>query len=130
PIEVVPAFRSVASASEDKERYKREAESYFNRIVPRARADASRVLEEAKAYRITKVNRAKGEADRFLKKLGQYKAKRDITKTRTYLETIEKVFPGINKVIIKPGADKGILDLRPNTTRQGAIKSLIGGGKK
>ncbi|MBL7203721.1 MAG: FtsH protease activity modulator HflK, partial [Desulfobacteraceae bacterium] len=46
PIEVVPAFRSVASASEDKERYKREAESYFNRIVPRARADASRVLEE------------------------------------------------------------------------------------
>ena len=130
PIEVVPAFRSVASASEDKERYKREAESYFNRIVPRARADASRVLEEAKAYKVVKVNRAKGEAERFLKKLGQYKAKRDITKTRIYLETIEKVFPGINKLIIKPGADKGILDLRPYTAKQGTIEGLIGGGKQ
>jgi len=130
PIEVVPAFRSVASASEDKERYIREAESYFNRIVPRARADASRALEEARAYRIVKVNRAKGEAKRFLDQLDQYSAARDISMTRIYLETMEKVLPGINKFILPPGASKDILDLRPYTGTQGSLEGLIGGGKQ
>jgi membrane protease subunit HflK len=130
PIEVVPAFRSVASASEDKERYIREAESYFNRIVPRARADASRALEEARAYRIVKVNRAKGEAKRFLDQLDQYSAARDISMTRIYLETMEKVLPGINKFILPPGASKDILDLRPYTGTQGSLEGLIGGGKE
>ena len=130
PIEVVPAFRSVASASEDKERYIREAESYFNRIVPRARADASRALEEARAYRIVKVNRAKGEAKRFLEQLEQYSAARDISMTRIYLETMERVLPGINKFILSPGASKDILDLRPYTGTQGSLEGLIGGGKE
>jgi membrane protease subunit HflK len=130
PIEVVPAFRSVASASEDKERYTREAESYFNRIVPQARADAARVLEEARAYKIAKVNRAKGEAKRFLKKLERYKAARDITETRIYLETMEKVLPGINKFILTPGTSKDILDLRSYTGKQGPLEGLMGGGKQ
>ena len=130
PIEVVPAFRSVASASEDKERYIREAESYFNRIVPRARADASRALEEARAYRIVKVNRAKGEAKRFLEQLDQYRAAKDISMTRIYLETMEKVLSGINKFILSPGASKDILDLRPYTGTQGSLEGLIGGGKE
>ncbi len=129
PIEVVPAFRSVASASEDKERYTKEAESYFNRIVPQARADAARMLEEARAYKIAKINRAKGEAKRFLKKLEPYKAARDITETRIYLETMEKVLPGTNKFILTPGASKDILDLRSYTGKQGPLEGLMGGGK-
>lgn len=130
PIEVVPAFRSVASASEDKDRYKREAESYYNRIVPQARADATRVIEEAKAYKVTKINRADGEAKRFLKKLEPYKDSRDITKTRVYLETMEKVLPGINKFILPPGTSKDILDLRSHTGKQGPLEGLMGGGKQ
>ena len=130
PIEVVPAFRSVASASEDKERYVREAESYLNRIVPRARADANRALEEARAYRIAKVNRAKGEAKRFLAQLDQYRTARDISMTRIYLETMEKVLPGTNKFILPPGASRDILDLRPYTGTQGPLEGLMGGGKK
>jgi membrane protease subunit HflK len=130
PIEVVPAFRSVASAHEDKDRYKREAESYYNRIVPQARADATRVIEEAKAYKVVKINRADGEAKRFLKKLEPYQGSRDITKTRVYLETMEKVLPGINKFILTPGTSKDILDLRPYTGKQGPLEGLTGGGKK
>ena len=130
PIEVVPAFRSVASASEDKERYAKEAESYFNRIVPRAKGDASRIIEEARAYKIAKLNRAKGEAERFLKKLEPYKSAKEISQTRIYLETMEKVLPGTTKFILNPGASKDILDLRPYTGSQGSLGGLIGGGKE
>jgi membrane protease subunit HflK len=130
PIEVVPAFRSVASANEDKDRYKKEAESYYNRIVPRARADATRVIEEAKAYQVAKINRAYGEAQRFLKRLERYNSSKDITEARIYLETMEKVLPGINKFILTPGTSKGILDLRPYTGRQGPLEGLMEGRKQ
>lgn len=130
PIEVVPVFRSIASASEDKERYIREAESYFNRIVPRARADAARTLEEARAYRIAKVNRAEGEARRFSAQLDQFRTSRDISMARIYLETMEKVLPGINKFILTPGASNDILDLRPYTGTQGSLEGLMGGAKE
>ena len=130
PIEVVPVFRSIASASEDKERYIREAESYFNRIVPRARADAARTLEKARAYRIAKVNRAKGEARRFSEQLDQFRDSRDISMTRIYLETMEKVLPGLNKFILTPGSSNDIIDLRPYIGTQGSLESLMGGTKE
>jgi HflK protein len=130
PIEVVPAFRSVASANEDKDRYKREAESYYNRIVPKARADAARVIEEARAYKVSQINKADGEANRFLKKLERYEDSRDITKTRVYLETMEKVLPGVNKFILTPGTSKDILDLRPYTREKGPLEGLTGGEKE
>jgi hypothetical protein len=50
--------------------------------------------------------------------------------TRIYLETMEKVLPGINKFILPPGASKDILDLRPYTGTQGSLEGLIGGGKE
>jgi len=130
PIEVVPVFRSITSASEDKERYIREAESYFNRVVPRARGGAARTLEEARAYRIAKVNRAKGEAGRFVEQLDQFRDSRDISMTRIYLETMEKVLPGIKKFILTPGATNDILDLRPYTGKKGSLEGLMGGTKK
>jgi len=130
PIEVVPVFRSITSASEDKERYIREAESYLNRIVPLARADAATTLEKARAYRIAKVNRAKGEARRFAEQLDQFRHSRDISMTRIYLETMENVLPGINKFILTPGASNDVLDLRPYIGTQGSLEGLMGGAKK
>lgn len=125
PIEVVPAFRAVASAGEDKERYINEAESELNRTVPRARADAKRIIEEAKSYKIVSINRAKGEADRFLKRLVRYKEASEVTASRYYLETMEKTLPKVNKFILAPGSFKDILDLRPYI--KGSIEATIGG---
>lgn len=125
PIEVVPAFRAVASASQDKERYINEAESYLNRIVPRARADAKRVIEEAESYKITSINQAKGEADRFLKRLARYREASRVTASRYYLETMEKTLSKANKFILAPGPSKDILDLRPYI--KGSIETMIGG---
>jgi membrane protease subunit HflK len=128
PIEVVPAFRSVATAREDKERYINEAESELNQIVPRARADAKRIMEEAESYKIASINQAKGEADRFLKRLARYKEASSVTASRYYLETMEKTLPKVNKFILAPGSSKDILDLRPYI--KGSIEALTGGEQK
>lgn len=112
PIEIVPAFRSVANARQDKERSIREAESYLNEVVPLARAEAAKVVEEARAYKISKVDSSEGEAERFLKKLEQYENAEAITLRRIYLETMENVLSGTNKFILRPTESKDILDLR------------------
>jgi len=125
PIEVVPAFRGVASSREDKERYINEAESDLNRIVPRARGDAKRTIEEAESYKIASINRAKGEADRFLKRLARYREASRVTASRYYLETMERTLPKVNKFILAPGTSKDILDLRPYF--KGSIEAMIGG---
>ena len=120
PIEIVPAFRSVADARQHKERSIREAESYSNEIVPIARAEAAKVVSEARAYKAVKINRAEGEAERFLKKLDQYSETKNITMDRIYLETMEKVLPRMNKFILRPRESKDILDLRTYTLTKGA----------
>jgi len=122
PIEIVPAFRSVANAGQDKERYIREAESYLNEIVPLARAEAAKLVEEAEAYKISKINSAEGEAYRFVRKVEQYENAQDITSHRIYLETMEKVLSGTNKFILRPSESKDILDFRTDTKPRGVGK--------
>ena len=125
PIEVVPAFRAVAAACEDKERYINEAESYYNKVISRARADAERIIREAEAYKIASINRAHGEAKRFRNLLTRYKEAPSVTTTRYYLETMERTLPKVNKFIFTPGAPGGILDLRSYIG--GALESILKG---
>jgi len=125
PIEVVPAFRAVAAACEDKERYINEAESYYNKVISRARADAERIIREAEAYKMASINRARGEAKWFRNLLTRYKEAPSVTTTRYYLETMERTLPKVNKFIFTPGAPGGILDLRSYIG--GALESILKG---
>lgn len=100
PAEVIDAFRDVQRAQADRERAQNEAESFANDIIPRARGEAERLLQEAQAYRQTVTARATGEASRFKAVLAEYAKAQDVTRTRIYLETMEEVLKGVNKVII------------------------------
>jgi membrane protease subunit HflK len=100
PGEVIDAFRDVQRAQADRERAQNEAESFANDIIPRARGEAERLLQEAQAYRQTVTARATGEAERFKSVLAEYTKAQDITVRRIYLETMEQVLKGVNKVII------------------------------
>lgn len=100
PAEVIEAFRDVQRAQADRERAQNEAEGFANDIIPRARGEAERVLQEAQAYRQEVLARATGEADRFKSILAEYSKAQDITTRRIYLETMEEVLKGVNKVII------------------------------
>jgi membrane protease subunit HflK len=100
PSQVIDAFRDVQAAATDKERLQNEAASYTNRIVPEARGEAERILQGARAYREQTVAEATGQTARFLKIYEQYKKAPEVTRTRMYLETMERVLGGSEKIII------------------------------
>jgi membrane protease subunit HflK len=103
PQQVIDSFRDVQAARADLERAQNEAQTYANRVVPEARGRAAQVTQSAEAYREQTVADAKGRAARFTKVLDEYKKAPDVTRQRLYLETMERVFGGIDKVIIDQG---------------------------
>ena len=103
PAPVRDAFDDVIAAAQDRNRKVNEAEGYANEVLPRARAEASEVMEMAIAYRDSKIAEARGEGERFLAILREYQKAPEITRKRMYLETMEEVLPGVEKVIIEPG---------------------------
>ncbi len=114
PAEVIASFRDVQAARADQERIQNEAQTYANKVVPEARGQASQITEAAAAYRDRLIAEAKGQAQRFEKVYESYKAAPDVTRRRMYLETMEKVFSGTDKVILdqKPGS-QGVVPYLP-----------------
>ncbi len=117
PEQVIAAFRDVTAAQQDQDRLRNEAEAYANRVVPEARGAAARISQEAQAYREQTVAEAHGQASRFTQVLEQYKLAPAITRERIYLETMERVFGGMNKVIMDPAASpQGVTPYLPLST--------------
>jgi modulator of FtsH protease HflK len=100
PSQVIDAFRDVQAARADQERAQNEAQSYANRVVPEARGRAAQITQAAEAYREQTVAEAKGGASRFDQVYEQYKKAPDVTRQRMYLETMERLFGGTDKIII------------------------------
>jgi modulator of FtsH protease HflK len=104
PTQVIDAFRDVQAAAADKEKLQNEALGYASRIVPEARGEAERILQGAKGFQLQTVAEAEGQSARFLKVQGEYKKAPDVTRTRLYLETMERVLGSAEKIIIDSNA--------------------------
>ena len=105
PAQAIDAFRDVQTARADKETAINQAEAYSNDILPRASGDAQKMVLDAEAYKQEVVARAEGEAARFAAVYAEYKQAKDVTRKRMYLETMEEIMRGVNKVIMdKAGA--------------------------
>ena len=115
PEEVMPAFKEVANAREDRARFINEANGYRNDIIPSARGQASQMINRAEAYKEKRVKESQGDVAKFIKLSENYSLGKEVTKTRMYLETMEKTMPGIEKIIIDPEL-------------KGSVLNLIGGG--
>jgi len=50
PERVIKEFKDVASAREDKERAKNEAQAYANQIIPNSRGEAKKMILDAQGY--------------------------------------------------------------------------------
>jgi len=100
PADVIAAFIDVSSAKADKERTIQEADGYIKDRLPRARAWANKALQEARIYADTVLAEAHGRAGRFTALCEEYKSAKDITRTRLYFETIEKVLARAEKIIV------------------------------
>jgi membrane protease subunit HflK len=114
PTQVIDSFRDVQAARSDLERAQNEAQTYANRIVPEARGRAAQILQNAEGYRLQTVAEAKGQTSRFTQILEQYKLAPEVTRERMYLETMERVFGGMDKIILDSGqAGSGVVPFLP-----------------
>ena len=101
PSEVIDAFRAVQAAQQERDRLQKAADSYANTATGAARGKAAQLGQEAEAYRAQVVNAAEGEASRFLSVLAEYAKAPEVTRKRMYLETMERVLGGMNKMILQ-----------------------------
>ena len=113
PTQVIDAFRDVQAARADQERLQNEAFSYANRIVPEARGEAERILQGARAYKEQTVAEATGQTARFLKVYDEYKKAPEVTRKRMYLETMERVLGGTDKIILDSKGGQGVVPFLP-----------------
>ena len=127
PASVIAAFRDVTAAQQDLQRLSNEADAYANRVVPEARGAAARILQELEAYREQIVAEARGQASRFEQIYEQYKRAPAITRQRLYIETMERVLGGSEKVILDEHAGgANVLPYAPLPT----FTPFQGGGRK
>jgi Cu+-exporting ATPase len=103
PLEVVEAFREVASANEERTRAIDEAEGYKLERIPLARGEAQAALHAAAAYRERLQHRSAGESEAFRLRAKEFAAHPDVTRFRLYTETVEEVLPNKKKFIAGGG---------------------------
>lgn len=111
PTQVVDAQIDVQNAKTEQERLKNQAQAYRNEIIPRARGEASKILQEAEGYKQTVIAKAQGDASRFLAVYNEYKNAKDVTRERIYLDTMQDVLSGMDKVIMDSG--QGVVPYLP-----------------
>jgi len=113
PDEVKDAFLDVQRAEADQQRSRNEAARYSNEVLPKAQGEAERMLQQAEAYRAQTVARAQGEAARFTSVYNEYALAKDVTKKRIYLETMEQILAGMDKIILDSEGGSGVVPYLP-----------------
>ncbi|WP_173932104.1 FtsH protease activity modulator HflK [Chelativorans sp. Marseille-P2723] len=113
PREVADAFDEVQRAEQDEDRFVEESNQYANQRLGQARGEAAQIREAAAAYKNRVVQEAAGEAQRFISVYEEYAKAPDVTRKRLYLETMEEVLRGSNKVIVEQGSGQGVIPYLP-----------------
>ncbi len=104
-------FRDVASAQEDRNRSINLAEVYATEKINMARGNGHRIIQEAHRYSTRLTNLSKGESQSFEGQSQHYRLAPEVTRFRLYVETLEKVLPGIRKYVKPPEGRVENLDL-------------------
>ena len=137
PTQVIDAFRDVQAAQADQERAQNEARTYAGRVVPEARGRAAQIEQAAGAYREQTVAEAIGQTARFNKIYEEYKKAPEVTRQRLYLETMERLFGGTDKIILDSSGQggSGVVPYLPlpelrNRPQAQAPQSMPGGGDR
>ncbi len=123
PSQVIDSYRDVQTARANNREVINQAESYANDIIPRAKGKAFKMTQEAEAYRQEVIAKAEGEIGRFLEVYKQYARAKRVTRSRIYIETMEKIYGKIDKIIIDSGTSKsGLVPYLPINNKSLNIK--------
>ena len=120
PEQVQAAFDDVLKAGQERERVKNEAQAYANDVVPRAVGTAARLKQEAEGYKARIVAQAQGDAQRFSSVLSEYQKAPQVTRERMYLDAMQQIYGGVNKIIIDSRSGGNLMYLPLDKLLQGA----------
>ena len=134
PDPVKPAFNEVNQAEQERETLINQAQSEYNKVVPRAQGEALQTIEAAEGYALDRVNRAQGEAARFNAIYTDYRKAPEVTRQRSYLETMNEILAKTNNKIVIDSEIQGmipLLDLTGKLTGKqlGNTPTTAGGGQ-
>jgi len=114
PPMVQAAFDDVQSAEQDEIRFQEDANRDAVTVVENARGEASSLVLAAEAYRDQTIAVTQGEAARFISIYDEYVLAPEVTRQRMYLETMERVFSNMDKIIIdESGSGTGVVPYLP-----------------
>jgi membrane protease subunit HflK len=111
PDPVKPSFNEVNQAEQERERSINQARGEYNRVIPKARGEAAQVIEQAKGYAIDRVNRSEGDAVLFQEVYAAYRRAPEVTRRRIFLETMQTIYPEMQRKIILDNSLEGVLPL-------------------
>ena len=109
---VAAAFQDVADALADREKAQNEARAYANDQIPKARGEGHTKVSDAQSYKQQRVAEAVGSADRFLSLLKEYEKAPEITRSRLYLDTMERIMPKVKMYVIDSQGGRVPVNLR------------------
>ena len=125
PDEVKDAFHEVVRAREKKEELINQAKGYRENLIPQARGTAVKMERDAEGYKAQRVLRAQGDAKKFASIYAEYSKAKKVTRTRLYLETMEKVLSKVSdKTIVDsnlPGSTLPVLPLGKTAAAAGVL---------
>jgi len=113
PDEVKDAFLDVQRAEADEQKSRNVAAKYANEVIPKAQGRAEQLTQQAEGYRAQTVARAEGEAARFLSVYKEYSVAKKVTQKRIYLETMEGILSGMDKIILDSKGGSGVVPYLP-----------------
>jgi modulator of FtsH protease HflK len=131
PTEVIDAFRKVQEAQLYQGRVRNEANAYAGQRVPEAKGRAIAIVQSAEAYKEQTVAEAQGNASRFTAIFEQYKKAPEITRERMFLETMERVLSGTDKIILdSKSGGQGVVPYLPLSELRGSQVGQTGGAQR
>jgi membrane protease subunit HflK len=125
PDPVKPSFNEVNQAEQERERSINDGE--YNRVIPKAGGEAAQVIEQARGYAIDRVNRAKGDAVLFEEVYAAYRRAPEVTRRRIFLETMESIYPAMERKILLDNSLEGVLPIYPAMERKILLDNSLEG---
>jgi modulator of FtsH protease HflK len=111
PEAVRNSFNEVNQAIQERERSINQAWAAYNAVIPEAQGKSEQAIQSAEGYATERVNNAHGDVQRFLALQTEYQRAPSVTRSRIYLETVEKVLPRAKRRIFIDDSVKGVLPL-------------------
>ncbi len=112
PPEVLASFTDVQAAVQDRDRVQNIAQTHASKVVPEAKGQGEKIKLDAEAYQKRTIAEALGAASKFRQVYDEYRKAPEVTRERMYLETMERVLGGADKIIMEKGS-QGVVPYLP-----------------